>query len=218
MSTKIRPSHIKFVLVIVLCIIWVLACFWITKDVMFDGTSSLTVENTHQMTVAPNDIEFEIVEIGKPAGRDIERLLMDIGDDHFFVDWWIGGKEGTQRGEVFEILPELEGETSLTLTIFEDAFFVGKRCKVVDVRSPTTVYYDICYENDRQKKDRTIVLWVVWIPILICCGGVYLFCEKLLPREYRVGFFKKIKDLLETPIGEIGNKEKTIVPPKNPTK
>ena len=218
MSIKMRISHIKLVLTIILCAIWVVGCFMGTKIIMIDSTAPLTAKNTYQITVATDNIAFEVVELPNARGLDREQLLIDIGDDRFYVDWWIASKKGTQKGDVFEIIPKLEGETSLTLTIFEDAFVLGERCTVVDVRSPTTVYYDISFENDRQNRDRTIVLWVIWIPILICCVGVYLLLNKLLPHEYRGKFFKKIEDLLEKPIGGSGSKDKTIVPPEKPQK
>ena len=224
MSIKSLSPKIRLCLTILLCLIWFATCFCVIKVYFFDSTAPLTSENTHQIIVSGDDVTFNVEKVTRIRAK--KELLHIYEKDkngniaHYFVRWWVPSRKETQEGAVYDVLPKLKEESTLILTLVGKGRFVSSEWEfeVVDVRSATTVYHDSIIESNQRKRDRVIVLLVIWVPVLLWLSGMCLIFRKFLPPEYRGGLFRKIEDLLEKPIGGSRRKDKTIVPPEKPQK
>ena len=211
-----QAQAVKVWLTAAACLLWFVACGWATKTFFFDSTAPFTSKNTYQITASSAEIRFETRYVSRVKGSDCEQLRMYIGDERYTVTWWEGGREGPQKGDLEAVLPLLEEETSLTLTVFEDALFFNGHY-VVDVRSPSTVYFDISIEGAEQKTDRSLIWFLLWMPVFFFLLGVFFLCDKLLPPPYRKTF-DRINNAINKAMANSRKKTRKppVIPPKKP--
>lgn len=115
---------------------------------------------------------------------------MYVGDDCYRADVYEGGLYAEKSEAKFTALPQLKAEPEITLTVFEDEFWLADKLCVVDIRSPTTVYFDIAVPNKRHASNRAVFPQVIVVLVIIFMWGLYQICCKFLPDEYRKTFSK----------------------------
>ncbi len=111
---------------------------------------------------------LENIEAHKMIGH-VAKIYVTINNETYILYW-------RSPENYLEVLPEIKKEKTISITIHKnkDILYFSPKKEVVDLRTESTVYYDISYHNSEMLKTR-VLTYAFWgtMMIIIAYLGIY---------------------------------------------
>lgn len=184
MSKVSKRKKQKFIRIIVFIIVMQIVLLASFTSLLFMATNA-TPENT-------SVIDVKILDVIISGGSNkLTTVYLETPTGYYRTDWKIYDKKicGPIDSEEFE--KSLTEESSITLTVLDnsqkESVLYGETMCVVDVRSGSTIYYDITNYNEWQKENRVVLL------VAFACVEVVVIIASIFQLHLNIPFQHKTR-------------------------